>query len=1022
MSFAPSFSSFPSFDSFPDSGPSQIPKLQTEEKSEKKKKTKGRSSKGKESKREGRSAQSKDTFDASSRAKAEEPTEFYFSDRTGDSGNIQYGKLSSSSIPKYSVVGRGRIILGLSPIITAFSRRSQITLDDRSKSLKLLSVPPQRRLTADSKSTRYQERDGFLLLGQGRRSRTGDPSYRAITQEDNSDSDSDSVVSIYSSSEDERTLSAHEETLRDLEQQLSADPSSITNWLRLLSQTLSTTSVATQEARKARSKITIPLLSRALAAHPANATSPLLRIKYLRAIENVWSESQCDSEWEDALKLGNIDMWMEWLEWRISKSGDGLDGVIDAALRIFSSLDDSEDSEVGKLRVFWRIAIVFKQAGYHERATAMFQAQAEFVFANPEALNSVPLEIRLAAFEEFWDSEVPRMGEPHSKGWSHWVSHKQERNPLTVVTPSVTLTSTELDPYRQWVEYETRADCAGQLPARTTDDNIDSDPYSTILFVDIRPFLLDLRTQRSKNVFRLAWLSTLGLHIPGFSASLSSSGDSWDDRWSYIDLTKPAFLDAILPTADAQNVSLTADALAGALVGRQKVYKQSFGPMKNWSLGSFHLFDPIYGTTGMWNTLDIADVDTAFVSRVFSSLRLGPEDIEWDSLSLAFETALSVKSALKLSRSFLASNRDSLPRWAAHAQLERIRGKLDEACKVYQTVLIASAKPMPRPCEGHLWSDWAEMEWLAGQEEEALSVICRAARVEGQGSLAVLRTRRALNEFGKDCTSWREREAWIKLGALLVILTSHNIQNALSIFDAQLNEIRPRDTAHESLTMACLMFIYRYGSVLKNPVPPSILRERVLQSMAYYPHNSVILALFLEVEKGQGVWGRIRGTLGDNTENVKDVARRVQEVWIAGWESGRWEAEIERTRIGLSGAVEHERTRGCSQIWRIYIEFEIRAKQYKQAKNLFYQAIGQCPRCKELYLLAFGSLRGVFDGRELDALAETMAERGIRMRKGLEEVLEEWEPEKQKNDEAVNNNEDDEIEYNAKELRRLRPY
>lgn len=199
------------------------------------------------------------------------------------------------------------------------------------------------------------------------------------------------------------------------------------------------------------------------------------------------------------------------------------------------------------------------------------------------------------------------------------------------------------------------------------------------------------------------------------------------------------------------------------------------------------------------------------------------------------------------------------------------------------------------------------MEWLAGQEEDALSVICRAARVEGHGSLAALRTRRTLNEFGKDCTSWREREAWIKLGALLVILTSHNIQNALSIFDAQLNEIRPRDTTHESLTMACLMFIYRYGSVLKNPVPPSILRERVLQSMAYYPHNSVILALFLEVEKGQGVWGRIRGTLGDNTENVKDVARRVQEVWIAGWESGRWEAEIERTRIGLSGAVEHER-------------------------------------------------------------------------------------------------------------------
>ncbi|KAJ4485987.1 NRDE-2, necessary for RNA interference-domain-containing protein [Lentinula aciculospora] len=1029
MSFAPSFSSFPSFDSFNDSGPIRTRKPEEKEKPEKKKKEKGRSSKDKERNRERQSSQSqfKDNFDASLRTKAEEPTDYYYSDRTGDSGNIQYGKLSSSVVPKYFVVNRGRTILGLSPTPSyrsQVSMRDQITFDDRSRSLDLLSIPPRRMLTADSNSSKYQEINGFLRLGQARRPRTGSPSYRSIIQADESESESGSIASQSSSSNDARTLTSHEETLKSLEQQLSVDPSSIKNWLRLLSQTLSTTIITAKNARKSRSDQTVSILSHALSAHSANATSILLRIKYLRAIDEVLTESACSSEWETALKLGNVDIWMEWFEWQIVKSSDGLDGVIHAALRILSSLDKSEDSELGKLRVFWRTAIVFQQAGYHERAIAMFQAQAEFAFAAPQTLNGLSFERRLEDFEEFWDSECPRIGELHSKGWSHWASHKQEQDPVSTVTASVAPKSAELDPYRQWAEYESRADRAGQLPARTVNDNandLDSDPYSIVLFADIRPFLLDLRTQRAKSVFRLAWLSTLGLHIPGFSASLSSSGDSWDDRWSYIHLTKPAFLNTILPATDNWHVNLTADALAGAIIGRQKVYKQSFGPVKNWSFGSFPLFEPIYGSTGMWNTLDITDVDTGFVNRVFSSLRFGPEDLDWDILSVTFETASSVKSALKLSRSFLATARDSLPRWAVHAQLERIRGRLDDARKVYQTILIASAEPVPRSDESCLWWEWAEMEWLAGQEEPALSVILRAARVEGRGGVAVLRSKRTLEEFSQVCGSWREREAWIKLGALLDILTSHNIQNALSVFDDQL--IKAKDIAHESLTIACLIFVYRYGSVLKNTVPPSILRERVIQAMARYPHNSVILALFLEVEKGQGVWGRIRGTLGDNGENMKDVARRVQEVWIAGWESGRWEAEIERIRIGLSGAVEHERTRGCSQIWRIYIEIEIRAKQYKQARGLLLQAIKQCPRCKDLYLLAFGPLRGVFEGWELDALAETMAGRGIRMRKGLDDILEEWGPGIQKNEEeAFNNNEDDEIEYNAKELRRLRPY
>ena len=78
----------------------------------------------------------------------------------------------------------------------------------------------------------------------------------------------------------------------------------------------------------------------------------------------------------------------------------------------------------------------------------------------------------------------------------------------------------------------------------------------------------------------------------------------------------------------------------------------------------------------------------------------------------------------------------------------------------------------------------------------------------------------------------------------------------------------------------------------------------------------------------------------------------------------------------------------------------------------------------ELYLLAFGPLRGVFERRELHQFADTMAERGVRMRVGLDEVEEEWGDNKGADGEGSEDGDSgqDEIEHNARELRRLMPY
>lgn len=253
------------------------------------------------------------------------------------------------------------------------------------------------------------------------------------------------------------------------------------------------------------------------------------------------------------------------------------------------------------------------------------------------------------------------------------------------------------------------------------------------------------------------------------------------------------------------------------------------------------------------------------------------------------------------------AHQDSLALWSLHAQLERLRGRVDEARKVYQTILIASHPNNSQPYVGRMWWNWVEMEWLAGGEAQSLNVILRSVRLEGSNGVTVLRGKCMLEDLvdSTDPTNWKDLEAWIRMRALLELFTG-SPSSAIAIVDKYLSGAKS-GSFHESLTTFSLLMLYYHGVILRNPIPPSILRDRVHAAFEVYSSNSIVLGLLLESEKGQGVWGRLRKALSGNDNKAKDVARRIEEVWIAAWEKGRWVNELERTRNGLAAAVEDER-------------------------------------------------------------------------------------------------------------------
>ncbi|TBU34597.1 NRDE-2, necessary for RNA interference-domain-containing protein [Dichomitus squalens] len=961
----------------------------------------------------------------------------YFTDRKGDPLNVRYGGLHAGDIPKHRLVGGGKRVLGLSPALSVvhrgrggieigpFGRRKIPALTD-SSSRHLLAAPPKRRLLASLEDRyKFREVDGFIRVVSNK-PRRDDQAYREIEREKQDlDSDESDVSEESASSGDESDttfLTSLQSTLKALEERLATQPTDVSAWLSLLSHTLSTVPVTSKKASRARAEISLSVLRRAMSTHPGNLRSKVLRLKYMKAGEEIWEPEKLKAEWEDAVKVDNIEIWMAWLDWRVRKTSNILESIIEDVGRISRALATRGD-EIGQLRVFWRAAVALRDAGYVERANAVFQAQAELLYTMPERLAGKPYEEQLDAMEEYWDSEVPRLGEPEAGGWAVWDTYRHEQ--LAQPPKPVEVPSGISDPYSKWAASEALADRTRAMSLRSTDEDDTADPYAIVLFSDIRPLLLPLRTPRVKNVFRRIWLAFLGLHVPGFLASLSEDpDDNADDRWAYSHLAGASYLSSVFPS-ETSTRRVTADAHAGVLIGREREFGSGFGPVKNWGYGTIGPLDTLGSSKWtMWSSEDVQGADAPLIREIFRQCRLEVDGADWDILNVAFEAAVNAKGAIKISKSLLASVPESLAHWAAHARLESLRGKLNDARKVYQTVLTSYQN---RAGESTLWWDWARLEWLARNDDAALEVIVRSSGGTGSGGIAVLRAKRHLQTLLTQLAtaSWKEREAWIKLAALLELLTS-SPQSALALFDSYLSALQPRSPAHESLTVASLALLYNHATVLKSATPPALLRERVEKAVEVYPNNTAILGIFLEAQKGQGIWGRVRALLGetaaDGTGKEKSVARRVAEVWVAGWEKGRWEAEVERTRSGLAAAVEDDRTRGSAVLWKLFVAFEMRAGQPERAKRLLVRAVGECPLVKELYLLAFGPLRAVFSTRELNQWADTMAERGIRMRAGLDEVVGDLMDNKAEDAMSDVGDGEDEIEQRAKELRRLMPY
>ena len=260
-------------------------------------------------------------------------------------------------------------------------------------------------------------------------------------------------------------------------------------------------------------------------------------------------------------------------------------------------------------------------------STDVFCIRSYFV---PHSLENGSFSEILDSLEEFWDSEAPRIGETGAQGWSSWTSHSPDvqsssmENAMVPAPPSSNLQfSDDADGYQKWAAAEVRMDASGWLPQRDETD----DPYSTVLFSDIRPLLFKPLHGSSELSMLLIFLHILGLEIPGLSESLASDGNKGDDStWSYNPfMTKPDLLGSLFAIERSESISLTGTHQPKSIVpadeiiaGKERLMGHGWGPVKNWALGTRSLLEG-YGPQGegrMWEQADLECVNIEFIRCV----------------------------------------------------------------------------------------------------------------------------------------------------------------------------------------------------------------------------------------------------------------------------------------------------------------------------------------------------------------------------------------------------------------------
>ena len=1007
--------------------------------------------------------------------RAEPPADAFIVDRNGDPKNLIFGTPDQYAISVYSRIGAGNVLganLGYK-IDRIASNEKGIVLsaqegvgrhETHPLRIAVEGYSPELRVKKEAMSQNvYGRARDFIPLRSGMPTnrKRGDDSaslgtsfcedehthYRSILgtsspAEEFNDSDLEYPSESLNARKQPRVFDDQFQRKKaELAQRVDSEPSNAEAWLQFIHyEDASLGSRPTAAERRSTADIKMAMYKKALGKVKGPEGRQHLLIEMMEEASKFWDSRRLATEWSAVLKSNPdvLGLWIAFLDFKqtdfSSFKYESIRSTVDNCISVLQKclMQSANDTCIRKpffesqISIFLRMTLFMRESGFLENAVAAWQARLELEFFAPpihlhsdQSQDSSEQE-KISKFEQFWESEVPRIGEDGAKGWATFCrSEGLPPDPETTTADQKVSSSGDL--FSAWIAMERQNTLLSRRPARTIDNMTGNDPYRVVLFSDVESLLTTSSSLHERYVLLEAFL---------IFCRLPSHSENHTRRiWS-----KSGFLRNEALHSDREdlfsshNTGMPHDQGIGQLALQLDLPQHSafMFPNLNCQLDT----EILYAKQGSWfsaftfwrsNTRSTTSpVEPLWVLSVLKSLlnsEVGDDRVA--EYVLALELCLSLGDAKTTARSLLKQRTSSLRLYNAYALIEY---RLNNAGKGEKALIAAinMSKDLDTIAKRDcilLWRTWIWELLKENKSMEAFSriqayadenvepVLPRQSEEVQPSPAQTLRTGNDLRAFRDHMLTLHSIEHAVHAMECLILLAylrdTSTLSAAMAAFTASssLLSVNSTDTTsgEESLRQKFAHLLYHHATHT-HLFRPSEIRSCLAESIVRFPENTIFLSLYAWNETRFRIDDRVRATVQDVVLGANKVPPKSQESVVShffaihtevtrGVARGSNENAI---RASFERAVESKGGAHCAGIWKMYFVFEHSLGDLKRATAVFHRGIRACPWVKELYLLPFEYLRdgpGAMQDADLKGVYDLMVEKELRVHVDLEELI-----------------------------------
>jgi hypothetical protein len=683
----------------------------------------------------------------------DEAVEIFIIDKKGDLKNLEYGSIHRYSVPPFHRAGAGSV-LGIPSNVKidrdygdeksiVLSDRRAFKLHSREKYIfskiekerpRLMKIRPEIAV----ESAAIQEVD-FVPLQTSRRKKQkrgvdGDSSglddgvtnYRSIhgksraKMEPEDESFQYATGSESSGSETGRAIRLDSSTSRktvELSRKIEQMPHNISAWLALIGHQDMLIRAEGDRRRitnaeiRSTADIKIHMFEAALEKARSLEDRETLLLGLMTEGAKIWEVKTQSEKWEQISK-DNIDslvLWKSYLNFKQTAFGtfqyEEVRDIFVRRIKLLLKAADADSSHALHHQVVYillRLTIFIRESGYTELAVAIWQGLLEFNFFAP--FKSISPGVKIECFKQFWESEVPRIGEDAAMGWRHFVDNEGASEAPDALNDEEgnQLDNTSL--FQSWTAAEHPRSRVSRIPAKTMDGVVEDDPFRVILISDIEELLIPFPSESDE--LRTALLDAFLLFCrlpptgsldkvsrgwssdPFIGGNLLESDSAWTRRRYFLESDRPGEEGYI----DASSIFQTPP------TNFQSSSESRF--TLSWFKGIPAWRDTYDGDNG--------PVQYKWLRNSLKQLLQGHFIEDLAEYYLAFEWRNEPETIKKVSKSLLKQNPSSLRLYNAYAMIEWSRENRDVANSVFSAALDMS-NSMPehdRDASVILWKSW----------------------------------------------------------------------------------------------------------------------------------------------------------------------------------------------------------------------------------------------------------------------------------------------------------------------------